>query len=79
MLQKNTMIDEENISFEEAYKLLVDAAETVSSENVTLEGAMEKYKEGKKYYDICQRILNEAKQLIEIYDKENGMVKEMRD
>ena len=38
---------------------------------------IENYKEGRKYYDICSKILEEAKQLIEIYDRETDTLKEM--
>ena len=32
---------------------------------------------GKEYFEICSRKLQEAKQLIQIYDKENDTIKEM--
>jgi len=70
-------MEKENIKFEEAFLRLETAAKAVSDDRISLEEAIEKYKEGREYYQICSRILDEAKQLIEIYDRENDIVKEM--
>ncbi|MBR2619640.1 MAG: exodeoxyribonuclease VII small subunit [Firmicutes bacterium] len=70
-------MEKENIKFEEAFLRLETAAKAVSDDRISLEEAIEKYKEGRDYYQICSRILDEAKQLIEIYDRENDIVKEM--
>ena len=70
-------MEKDNIKFEEAFLRLEAAAKAVSDDKVSLEDAIEKYKEGREYYEICSRILDEAKQLIEIYDKETDTVKEM--
>ena len=67
----------ENVKFEEAFLKLETAAKAVSDDSVSLEDAIENYKEGRKYYDICSKILEEAKQLVEIYDREADAVKEM--
>ena len=66
----------EDLKFEEAFELLRREAEIISSDSVSLEEAMESYK-GKEYFEICSRKLQEAKQLIQIYDKENDTIKEM--
>lgn len=67
----------EDLKFEEAFELLRREAEIISSDSVSLEEAMESYKKGKEYFEICSRKLQEAKQLIQIYDKENDTIKEM--
>ena len=69
-------MDEQKLSFEEAYKKLETAADNIMNEDVPLEQAMECYREGRRYYQICSRILEEAEQLIEIYDKETDTTKE---
>ena len=70
-------MEKDKMKFEEAFLRLEAAAKAVSDDKVSLEDAIEKYKEGREYYEICSRILDEAKQLIEIYDKETDTVKEM--
>ncbi len=70
-------MEKEKISFEDAFLKLENAAKNVSDDGISLEEAIENYKEGRKYYDICNRILGEAKQLIEIYDRESETVQEM--
>ena len=67
----------EDLKFEEAFELLRREAEIISSDSVSLEEAMESYKKVKEYFEICSRKLQEAKQLIQIYDKENNTIKEM--
>ena len=67
----------EDLKFEEAVELLRREAAIISSDSVSLEEAMESYKKGKEYFEICSRKLQEAKQLIQIYDKENDTIKEM--
>lgn len=67
----------EDLKFEEAFSLLKREAEKISSDSVSLEEAIESYKNGKIYYEICSKKLEEAKQLIQIYDRENDEIKEM--
>ncbi len=67
----------EDLKFEEAFSLLKQEAEKISSDNVSLEDAIESYKNGKVYYEICSKKLEEAKQLIQVYDRENDALKEM--
>ena len=65
------------LKFEEAFELLRIEAEKISSDGIALEDAIESYKKGKEYYEICSRKLQEAKQLIQIYDRESDTLKEM--
>lgn len=67
----------EDLKFEEAFSLLKREAEKISSDSVSLEEAIESYKNGKVYYEICSKKLAEAKQLIQVYDRENDAIKEM--
>lgn len=67
-------MEHETIRFEEAFAKLEAAAKTISDEKVSLQDAMQSYQEGKQYYEICSRILEEARQLIEIYDRETGEI-----
>ncbi|MGI6205690.1 MAG: exodeoxyribonuclease VII small subunit [Anaerovoracaceae bacterium] len=68
---------EEKMDFETAYKKLSECAESLSSPEVSLSDAVEQYKKGLEYYKICKGILDEAKQLIQVYDKETDSVKEI--
>lgn len=77
MQEKKEDLKLEDLKFEEAFELLRREAELISSDSVSLEDAMESYKKGKEYFEICSKKLQEAKQLIQIYDKENDTVKEM--
>ena len=67
----------EDLKFEEAFSLLKREAEKISSDIDSLEEAIESYKNGKVYYEICSKKLEEAKQLIQVYDRENDVIKEM--
>ena len=77
-VKKKTEKTEEKITFEEAYEKLEQAANAIMSDDVPLEQAVECYREGRKYYDMCSRILEDAEQLIQIYDKETDTVKEFQ-
>ena len=59
---------EEKITFEEAYEKLKAAGEKMDSDEITLQEAMDNYEEGVKYYKICRKILEEARQKIEMFD-----------
>lgn len=67
------------VTFEEAYKKLEQAADDIISDDITLEEALKSYREGLKYYEICSGILEEAKQLIQMYDKEADTLKEFHE
>lgn len=69
-------MSDKKISFEEAYEKLEAAAQSIMDEEISLEKAVESYREGRKYYEICSAILADAKQLVQVYDKETGVVKE---
>lgn len=69
--------EKEKISFEEAFSRLQSAAESISGDDVELEKAIESYKEGSRYYQICSKMLEEAEQLIQIFDKTTDSVKEL--
>lgn len=79
MPKKKSEKTEENITFEEAYEKLKQAADEIVSADVPLEKAVECYKEGRRYYEVCSKILGEAEQLIQIYDKESGSFKEFHE
>ncbi|MDR2157064.1 MAG: exodeoxyribonuclease VII small subunit [Clostridiales Family XIII bacterium] len=56
------------ITFEEALEKLEEYATLLSKEGVTLEEAMRAYEEGVRCYDVCNRMLNEADQKIELLE-----------
>lgn len=66
-----------NLEFDEAFSLLRQEAEKIGSDSVSLEDAIESYRRGKIYYEACRKKLDEAKQLIQIYDRDSGELKEM--
>lgn len=70
---------QEKMTFEKAYEKLENAANAIISDDIPLEQAVECYREGRKYYDICSSILKNAEQLIQIYDKETDTVKEFQE
>jgi len=72
-------MSEENISFEAAFERLEAAAKRIMSDDVPLEEAVSCYRDGLKYHGICSSILENAQQLIQIYDKESGKLREMAD
>lgn len=57
------------MSFEEALTGLEKSAETLKKDGTTLEAAMESFEQGIEYYNYCNKILNEAKQKIEFFEK----------
>lgn len=58
------------LTFEQALEMLEECSQTLSREGVDLDEAMKAYEEGIKYYGICNRILDEAVQKIEIFGDE---------
>ena len=58
------------MTFEESIKKLEMMSEKIRSENTTLEEAIACYEEGIKCYKICNDILNDAKQKIQVYSEE---------
>ena len=62
------MKNNENISFEESLKKLEDAVNSLKSGDIGLEDSVKIYEDSVKYYEICKKILDDAKQKIEIYN-----------
>lgn len=57
--------------FEEALSGLTEMSEKIKTGNTTLEEAIVCYEEGMKYYRICSDILKNAKQKIEMFERED--------
>ncbi len=57
------------MSFEEALAGLEKSAEILKKDGTTLEAAMESFEQGIEYYNYCNKILNDAKQKIEFFEK----------
>lgn len=57
------------MSFEEALTGLEKSAEILKKDGTTLEAAMESFEQGIEYYNYCNKILNDAKQKIEFFEK----------
>jgi Exonuclease VII small subunit len=57
------------MSFEEALDGLEKSAEVLKKDGTTLEDAMASFEKGIEYYAYCKEILNDAKQKIEFYEK----------
>lgn len=57
------------MTFEESAKKLAEMSEKIKDEDITLEEAIKCYEEGIESYWECSRILNEAKQKIEVYEE----------
>ena len=58
------------LSFEEALAKLKEASEKIKDPDTRLAESLQCYEEGMQYYQICSRILTEAKQKIETYSEE---------
>lgn len=61
---------EKEMSFEEAFRKLEESAEKIKAGDTTLEEAVMYYEKGMEYYRICDGILKNAKQKIEIFEGE---------
>lgn len=57
------------MSFEEALAGLEKSAEILKKDGTTLEAAMESFEKGIEYYNYCNKMLNDAKQKIEFFEK----------
>ncbi len=64
------MAEKEKMTFEQALSKLEGASDSLGSEDTTLEEAMKNYEDGIKYYKECSEILKEAKQKIEVFQKD---------
>ena len=58
------------LSFEENMAELEKCSKALSEENISLEDAIKYFEKGQKYYEECSRILDEARQKIEVYTGE---------
>ena len=56
--------------FEKALSELQKMSESIKSQDTDLEGAIKFYEEGMKYYEICNEILETAKQKVETFEGE---------
>lgn len=64
--------------FEKSFEKLKACADGLNDPEVKLDRAIELYKEGAEQYKVCREILEEAEQLIRIYDKETDQMTEMQ-
>ncbi|MGI6211015.1 MAG: exodeoxyribonuclease VII small subunit [Anaerovoracaceae bacterium] len=62
------MRNEKEMKFEEAFDKLKQQAEIIKSGELSLEESIKAYEEGMKYYQVCSKILTEAKQKIETFE-----------
>ena len=63
-------MDNNSMHFEEALAKLKEMSEKIKSPDISLEDSIRCYKDGARYYEICQKILKEAKQKIETIEIE---------
>ena len=56
--------------FEKAFNELQKMAEDIKKQDTTIEEAIQYYENGMKYYKVCDEILNNAKQKIEVFEGE---------
>ena len=66
--------EKSNLSFEEALEKLENSVAVLKSKNISLEGSIEVYEKCIMYYDLCVDILDNAKQKVEIYNPQSGIV-----
>ena len=65
-----------DMTFEEALQKLEDSVKKIKSPDCTLEESMALYEESVKYYELCAKILEEAKQKLEVYRPETDTTEE---
>ena len=70
------MAKKKDMSFEEALEKLEDAVDKLRSGECSLEESIKIYEESVKYYELCDSILKEARQKIEIYRPQDGTTEE---
>ena len=68
--------EKKEMDFESAFRKLSQCAEELNDPNVSLNDAIDRYKSGLEYYRICSGILEEARQLIQTYDRQNDQIRE---
>lgn len=55
--------------FEESLEKLEEVAEQIKSGNLTLDESIKAFEQGITYYEVCNDILKQAKQKIEVFEK----------
>ena len=73
------MAQKKNISFEEALEKLETAVEKLRSGECSLEESIKIYEDSVQYYELCDRILKDARQKIEIYRPQDGTTEEFHE
>ena len=63
-------MSDKKLSFEENMAELEKCSKALSEENISLEDAIKYFEKGREYFEECSRILNEARQKIEVYTKD---------
>ncbi len=63
-------MDKQERSFTEALESLEKAAQTIGRQETSLEDALKLFEQGMKDAEYCNKVLEEAKQQIEIYKEE---------
>ena len=66
------MTKETRLSFEEALGKLESSVEKLRSGECGLEESIKIYQESVKYYELCDSILKDARQKIEVYRPQTG-------
>ena len=59
-------------TFMEAYKGLVDAASNITKQTTSIDESLKLFDEGMKDAKLCNKMLDEAEQKIEVYTKEEN-------
>ena len=66
------MDNTEKLSFEEALAKLESCVASIRSGELPLEESIKAYEESIRYYELCDAVLKDARQKIEIYDPASG-------
>ena len=57
-------------TFMEAYQDLVDAANNITKHTTSIDESMKLFDQGMKYAELCNKILDEAEQKIEVFNSD---------
>lgn len=66
------MAQKKKLTFEEALSGLEGCADALRKEGATLDESLAQFQAGMEYYQKCADLLEDAKQKIQVYDKESG-------
>ena len=69
----------ENLSFEESLKKLEDAVARLRRGDCSLEESIKVYEQSVEYYELCNKILEDARQKIEIYNPAFKALEDFKD